>query len=140
MKEVRRRGFLFSLFLGIPLPAETGKETVRGTLVQQPGHKPSLRTKEGKIIYLDGDDPTLGVLNDVRLAGSDFEALGHFESPESFRIDPIHLRAMFVHKDGKKLFITYWCEVCAIRTYTPGQCWCCQEYTALDLREDDPTR
>jgi hypothetical protein len=137
MKEVRRRGFLLSVLLGIPALAETGKDTVRGTLVQQKGRKPSLRTKEGKTVFLDGDEPTRGVLNDPRLAGSDFEALGRFESSDTFRIDPIHLRAMFVYKDGKRLFITYWCEVCAIRTYTPGKCWCCQEETAVDLREHD---
>ena len=25
--------------------------------------------------------------------------------------------------------------VCSIRTYTPGICYCCQDETALDLRE-----
>jgi hypothetical protein len=33
--------------------------------------------------------------------------------------------------------VTYWCEVCAIRTYTPGECMCCQENTELDLRDPD---
>jgi hypothetical protein len=81
----------------------------------------------------------MGVLNDQRLAGSDLEAIGHFESPDHFEVDPIHLKALFVHKEGKKLQITYWCDVCYIRTYTPGPCWCCQKYTDLDLIEaNDP--
>ena len=67
----------------------------------------------------------------------DFEALGHFRGAGRFLIDPIYKRAMFVHKDGKRLFITYWCNVCYIRTYTPGNCRCCQKYTDLDLTEND---
>lgn len=77
----------------------------------------------------------MGVLNDKRLAGMDLEAIGHFESPEHFEVDPIHLKALFVHKDGKKYQITYWCDICYIRTYTPGPCWCCQKNTDLDLIE-----
>jgi hypothetical protein len=69
--------------------------------------------------------------------GTDFEAIGHFNSPDHFEIDPIHTRSMFVHKDGQRLMITYWCDVCYIRTYTPGTCVCCQKYTDLDLRESD---
>ncbi len=76
----------------------------------------------------------MGVLKDKRLAGVDLEAIGHYTTPASFEVDPIHLKSMFVHKDNRKLLITYWCEVCYIRTYTPGVCWCCQKYTDLDLR------
>ena len=65
------------------------------------------------------------------------EAIGHFNAPDHFEIDRIHTRAMFVHKNGKRLMITYWCDVCYIRTYTPGNCVCCQKYTDLDLRESD---
>jgi hypothetical protein len=89
------------------------------------------------MIALHGDDPTMGVLRDKRLDGVDLEAIGHFESPDRFEVDGIHTRALFVHKDGKRLMITYWCDVCYIRTYTPGVCWCCQKYTDLDLRESD---
>ena len=54
-----------------------------------------------------------------------------------FTINPIHKRALFTYKDGRRLMVTYWCDVCAIRTYTPGICWCCREETALDLIEPD---
>jgi hypothetical protein len=52
-----------------------------------------------------------------------------------FVVDPIHKKAMFVVRGGKRLFVTYWCDICSIRTYTPGKCWCCQEETELDIRE-----
>jgi len=107
--------------------------SVRGKLFPSP--EPTLEPGDDKRIALHGDEPTMGVLNDKRLAGVDLEALGHFSSPGLFEVDPIHLSAMFVHRDGKKLLITYWCDVCYIRTYSPGVCWCCQKYTDLDLRE-----
>jgi hypothetical protein len=75
------------------------------------------------------------VLHDQRLAGADLEVLGH-QDGERFVVDPIHTKAMHVHRGGKRLNITYWCDTCAIRFYTPGICWCCQQETELDLRED----
>jgi hypothetical protein len=112
--------------------------SIRGKLVQTDDKKPALELPGHKLIGLHGDDPTMGVLNDKRVAGTDLEAIGHFESPDHFEVDPIHLQALFVHKDGKKFQITYWCDVCYIRTYTPGPCWCCQKYTDLDLVEAQP--
>jgi hypothetical protein len=110
--------------------------SIRGTLIRTSDGRPAVTTAEGKTVLLDGDDGTLSVVNDERLRGMDFEALGHFTAP-TFVIDPIYKRAMFVHKDGKRLFITYWCNVCYIRTYVPGNCRCCQKYTDLDLTEND---
>jgi len=137
IEDVRRRTLLSSVLFGAALWAAGKKDTVRGTLVQKSGQKPAVRTPSGKLVTLDGDEPTRGVLNDPRLAGLDFEAIGKFEGPDTLRIDPIHTRSMFIHRDGKRLMITYWCAVCAIRTYTPGKCWCCQEETALDPIEHD---
>ena len=105
---------------------------IRGKLATSKTN-PELNTGDGRRIPLTGDAPTIGVLGDDRLQGVDFEAAG--TPGEKFQIDPIHTKAMFVHKDGKKLMITYWCDVCYIRTYTPGICWCCQKETDLDLRE-----
>jgi len=131
-----RRTILAIVFVTATLRAQSGDEPVRGTLVQKPGG-PALGTRDGKIILLDGDEGTRSGLNDERLRGMDFEAVGHFTASDHFLIDPIYQRAMFVHKDEKRLFITYWCNVCYIRTYTPGNCRCCQKYTDLDLTEND---
>lgn len=109
--------------------------SIRGKLAAGADGQPALELSGGKRILLQGDEQTVAVLKDQRLTGSDVEAIGHFESPERFVVDPIHTRALFVHKDGKKLYITYWCDVCYIRTYTPGTCVCCQKYTDLDLRD-----
>ncbi|MBZ5607119.1 MAG: hypothetical protein LAP38_02590 [Acidobacteriia bacterium] len=110
--------------------------SIRGKLTRSADDKPALEVNH-KLIALAGDEDTMLVLNDKRLAGADFEAIGHFTSPDHFEIDGIYARAMYVHKDGQRLLITYWCDVCSIRTYAPGNCVCCQKYTDLDLREHD---
>ena len=111
--------------------------SIRGKLTRSSDGKPALEASPGKLISLQGDEDTAKVLNDSRLAGADLEAIGHFESPDHFQVDPITSRALFVHKDNQRLLITYWCDVCYIRTYSPGNCVCCQKYTDLDLREHD---
>jgi hypothetical protein len=136
LKVVTRRHFqmqallLFAARFGMAVAGLS----LRGKLVRS-GDKPALEMGDKKTVYLEGDEPTVGVLNDKRLWGTDFEVVGHFNSPGRFEIDPIHTRAMFVHKEGKRLTISYWCEVCYIRTYTPGTCVCCQKYTDLDLKD-----
>ena len=112
------------------LPAETGA-VFRGKLTSGPGGKPALESSGG-VLLLTGDEATMGVLKDPRLAGADFEVHGKLEAG-TVSVNPIHTRALFVHKNGKRLLVTYWCDVCYIRTYTPGRCWCCQDDTRLDL-------
>lgn len=109
--------------------------TVRGKLTQTTGQPSVLTLPDGKTIRLEGDEQITGVLHDPRLKDIEMEARGTYAAGGAFRIEPIHKRAMWVFKDGKRLYVTYWCAVCAIRTYTPGPCWCCQDDTALDLRE-----
>jgi hypothetical protein len=113
--------------------------TLRGKLTQAPGKKPALALSGGKLIGLDGDKETVGILNDKRLAGADLEIYGHFTAPDQFLIEPYTSKdSIYVHKDGKKYTISYWCPVCSIRTYTPGKCMCCQQETHLDLQEVQP--
>lgn len=127
--------FLCLVFAGICL-ADAASVTVRGKLTQKPGQSPMIETAEHKVIPLDGDVPTQGVLTDKRLAGADLEVRGHYTG-NIFMVDPMHTKAMFIYKDGKKSRITYWCDLCSIRTFTPGICMCCQQETQLDLRDPD---
>ncbi len=126
----------FTLLAAVLLRAESQPASLRGKLTQPPGKPPRLTLPSGVEVLLEGDDQTTGVLRDGRLSNADFEVRGKYTPSGSFRILPIYKGAMFVHKDGKRLFVTYWCEVCSIRTYTPGKCWCCQDETALDLKEN----
>ena len=121
--------------VSVPAVAEGTTTPLRGQLTSMPDGRPALETGPGKKVPLIGDDASIAVLKDSRLAGMDFEAIGQFNGDGFFVVRPIHTKSMFVHRNGKKLFITYWCDVCSIRTYSPGKCWCCQEDTELDLRE-----
>ncbi len=119
----------------IPRLAVGETVTVSRRLRQVEGQPSTLDMGGGKSLVLEGDPSTTGVIQDKRLKDLPFELIGTYTSTGAFRIDPIHKRAMFVHKGGKRLIVTYWCAVCSIRTYTPGICYCCQDETELDLRE-----
>ena len=110
-------------------------ETLRGTLAISAGHAPALVTAEGREVKLDGDPDTRKILDDPRLNGFEVEAKGHFTAPGRFAIAPIHTRAIMVRRDGKLMLITYFCELCNIRAWTPGPCACCQRETTLELRD-----
>ncbi|MBI4889706.1 MAG: hypothetical protein HY821_03710 [Acidobacteria bacterium] len=95
-------------------------------------------------VALSGDADSLRVMRDPRLRNDEFELNGHTPAAGRFSIDPIHTRAIFVWRKGRRLVVTYWCAVCAIRAWTPGKCQCCQEEMDLDprdpsLKETDPS-
>jgi len=117
--------------------ADSHPETLRGKLVIGDGKPPVVETAEHKVVTLDGDEPTRQVLADQRLNGFEVEAKGRFTAPDRFLIDPIHTRSMLVRQDGKLRMVTYWCDICSIRSFTPGPCVCCQRETTLDLRDPD---
>lgn len=111
------------------------KESVRGRLRQDASLPPAILTRDGRTVVLEADAPSEAVLRDPRLATEDFEALGRFRSPGLFTVDPIHERALLVWRGGKRLVVTYWCDVCSIRAWSPGRCQCCQQEMRLDLRD-----
>jgi hypothetical protein len=115
-------------------------EVLRGKLIIRAGDPPAVETPDHRRILLDGDQPTRKVLHDERVNGFAMEARGHFTAPDRFTIDPQHTRALLVREDGKLKMITYWCDVCGIRAYTPGPCVCCQKETTLELRDPDDIR
>lgn len=111
--------------------------TVDGKLLIREGQPPRIETANHTMVILAGDDTTSKVLTDQRLDGFDVQAKGHFTSPGHFLIDPSYHHSLLVRKDGKLKLITYWCDTCSIRAYTPGPCVCCQRETTLDLRDPD---
>lgn len=116
--------------------AQSPAATLRGKLVESADKQPAVETAAHKLVAVTGEPETMAVLKDARLAGADLELLGQFKSPGLFVVGPFYTsKSMFVHKNGKKYTISYWCPVCSIRTYTPGKCMCCQEETHLDLEE-----
>jgi len=112
-------------------------EILRGKLSVRAGQPAVVVTAEHKSVTLDGDATTRKVLADQRLNGFDIQAKGHFTAPDRFLIDPSYTRSMLVRQDGRLKMVTYWCDICNIRAYTPGPCVCCQRETTLDLRDPD---
>jgi hypothetical protein len=137
-----RRGFARCIFglvpLGWALAAENQKgDTLRGKLIVRAGEPPVVETDHGRVA-VDSDEANRKVLHDERLNGFEVQAHGHFTGQGKFLIDPQHTRSMLVRdRDGRYKMVTYWCDVCSIRTYIPGPCMCCQKYTDLDLRDPD---
>jgi hypothetical protein len=137
-----RRTLFAPIVTAVALPARARQERssiartiLRGRLDQREGQPTRLATPRGPVA-LSGDEPTVGVLNDPRLANADFEVSG-LMTANGLEIDPIHTRSLFAYQDGRRLMVTYWCDICYIRTYTPGVCWCCQDWTRLDLKDPD---
>src|SRR6266498_83864 len=98
------RLLLFTLAAAGLCFAEAPNATVRGKLALQNG-KPVVESK-GSIVWLEGDEQTMAVLKDKRLAGSDLEVKGQFRDKEHFAADHFHHKSLFVHKDGKRQAIT----------------------------------
>lgn len=140
MKEMALRVLLLTLAVATASLASGPTPNARGKLTQQPGKPPAIEMANKQILYLNGDAPTVSILKDKRLAGVDLEVKGHFTSPNQFEIDTIENRALLVHKGDKLYRVTYYCDVCSIRTYSPGPCPCCQEETRLDLIDPSQDR
>jgi len=140
MRSVRLLGcllFAAACFADAPKTTDAPSTTVRGKLVQRENQPPAIETPDHKLIVLGGDEATGHVLHDKRLAGMELEAKGHFTSADHFQADPSHTHPLHVIQGGKRLLVTYWCDVCSIRQYEPGPCWCCQRETALSLKPED---
>ena len=120
------------------MAADTGESaTVRGKLSVRAGKPASVETPDHQTVQLAGDESTLKVLADGRLNGFEIQAKGKFTAPGRFTIDPIHTRSLLVQEKGRLKLVTYWCDICAIRAFTPGPCACCQRETTLDLRDPE---
>lgn len=126
------------LLLPSGLAADTpAAARLRGKLEMPAEDVAGLRLADGSFVRLHGDPQTDKVLHDERLKGIDLEVHGSRRADGSFEILPIHLPALFTYQAGKRLRVTYYCDVCAIRTYSPGMCMCCREDTRVDLVDPD---
>jgi hypothetical protein len=121
--------FLSAILFLPTLVAATGpgmSQVLRGRLHQEPGKPPVIQTADQKRYTVSGDEFTRAQMADSRLNGREMELDGHFTGPDSFEA-----ARLFTVKNGKRYEITYWCDVCSIRTHMPGRCMCCQGPTEL---------
>lgn len=107
-------------------PSLAAEQTLRGRLRQEPGKTPVIQTADGKSYTVSGDEFTRAQMADPKLNGREVELEGRFTGPGQIEASKI-----FTVKDGKRFKVTYWCDVCSIRTHMPGRCMCCQAQTEL---------
>lgn len=100
--------------------------TLQGKLVIEPGSVPALRAK--------GKETRLGAvktyyyhtLQDPRLLNREIRVEGDWAADGTLMVSKF-----YTVKNGKLYRIRYFCEVCNIEAYEPGNCECCQQPTEL---------
>ena len=104
----------------------SGDQVLRGKLRQETDKAPVIQTPDVKSYTVSGDDFTKAQMADSKLNGREMELEGRFTGPGHFEATKL-----YTVKDGKRYVITYWCDICSIRTHMPGRCMCCQVPTEL---------
>jgi hypothetical protein len=128
-----------ALLLGLTLLAASAwaekpaQETVlRGHVVPakpviQHSHETvKLLGEDGKTYELVVEADNYHTLHDPKLAGRLWEFLGYPQDGGRFEV-----RQLFTIVDGVRHKVQYYCDICHIVSFRPGQCMCCQEDVAL---------
>ncbi len=113
-----------------PSQARTGTETkpasIEGIVIVEKG-KPTLLQSQGKSIPLSaGDGSIADTIQDPRVSGKQLKVVGEFRKDGSFEVSDLFV----VHPDGLYRII-YFCNICHITAFRPGNCVCCQRPTEL---------
>jgi hypothetical protein len=108
--------------------------SVIGRLLAQPG-KPAVLQSEGKDIPLASEKRSIAeTLCDPRLSGRELRVVGQFEKDGSFQV-----HEFFVVRPDGQYRVIYYCDVCNITTFSPGDCMCCQAPTEpVEVLPTDP--
>ena len=124
---------LFSAVLrdGAPAAQHT---TIQGTLVVEPEKRPALQTKEKLVPLASADINLVATLSDSRVSGREMKLEGKFRDDGVFEVHRI-----FVVRAGALYRLIYFCEICNIVTFGPGDCVCCQApVEPIEVSPTDP--
>ena len=126
----------FWMSAGFPafVSGDQGDISLQGELVVKKGQEAVLEGG-GKPVPLTSDRrSTSDTLSDSRLSGRELKVVGKYRDDGSFEVHEFFV----VH--GKSLYrIIYFCEVCNITTFSPGNCMCCQNPTLpVEVLPTDP--
>ena len=104
-----------------------GKEavTLEGKLAVAAGKEPRLESGTKNISLSITDEAISETLQDARNSGKQLKAMGEFCKDGSFEVSDFWV----IHPDGLYKII-YYCNVCHITAFSPGNCICCQQPTA----------
>ena len=92
----------------------------------------AFETLNGQLFVFPANDPRAASFEDERIRRERLRVTGLAHSADRIEMLAVHA----VREDGLyRLY--YYCEVCHIRAFAPGPCWCCQD--PFELREElDP--
>ncbi|MGB9605288.1 MAG: hypothetical protein ACPL88_05335, partial [Bryobacteraceae bacterium] len=110
---MNRRRFVQAVWALPAIAAPGARVTVRGALEHGRDGEPRLRTAAGETLALEGDEDTMKVLRDRRLAGRQLEITGTRTGQGRFRAGPFYEKNVLVVERGSKYLVTYWCDVCS---------------------------
>ena len=111
---------LVALALALAPEAGAGASAVRGRLVVS-GGAASLDAGGKRFAILSHDKNIDATLRDARLSGRELKLTGTARPDGSFDVDQLYI----VHGDTDYRLI-YFCNICNITTFSPGDCACCQ--------------
>ncbi len=123
--DMKRRSLLLAVAFALRAEEVLRGRLGKGRRVQQANSS----------IEVWGDESVSAVLDDERVIGMDIEVEGRRDGQGRFEANPIHTKPVWTRRNGKRLIVAYWCDVCYIRFYKPGTCWCCQKDVLLDLKD-----
>jgi hypothetical protein len=86
----------------------------------------ALVTTAGKVYPLVKDDGARMFFKDARLLDRPMRLTGRLVAGDFLQVVQVHSV-----KNGRLYEVDYWCDICSIRTFEPGQCTCCGEPMVL---------
>jgi hypothetical protein len=91
-------------------------------------HRFGLLTAEGKVVSFSPRDNRAEMFTDHRVRDRELEVHGWPAADGHLAITRI-----LSWRDGQLFDMYYFCDVCNIKSNTPGPCWCCRQ--DFDFRE-----
>ncbi len=115
-------------FLGAPPVSfpQAESATIDGLIIAGKSQVPVLQTRDKRIGLYAGDESLKETLRDPRVSGKHLRLEGRYRTDGSFEVTDVYV----VHPDGLYRII-YFCNVCHITAFKPGNCVCCQQPTEL---------
>ena len=101
------------------------------TMDDEQGQSVALVTESGELYPIIKDLRSRGLFMDKRMHHRPMELEVHRYAGLPF----LQVIEVYSVKEGKKYRVDYWCSICAISTFQPGPCPCCQ--AEIELREQE---
>jgi hypothetical protein len=127
-------GFAVICCLLVPASSKTLDLTLQGRLRFGNDHEPMLEVEAKSYRLVSGNKSVSSTLKDERLSDRVLKVIGALGEDGSFDV-----HEFFVVRGDNLYRVVYFCEVCNITTFSPGNCLCCQSPTVpVEISPNDP--